>query len=471
MPPADPGRDRPTLFCLHFLGGSARAWAAVASRLEPVLRCRAIDLPGFGDACGAIGYTVAEMADAVAAAISAEAPERWLLAGHSMGAKVAAVLARRSEDGAAGLGGLAGLMLLAGSPPGPEPIEQSRRQAMLGWFAGDAAASRGEAEQFIDAAGALLDAELREAVVSEVLRAAPAAWRAWLEFGSREDWSAEIGVLLTPTLLIAGADDADLGAAAQRRLMAPHFAAATLVTLPDAAHLLLLERPDAVAALIAAHAAAHFAALAVPPAPPISHAYRALIGSDRVSEKTRALLLERARPDDPEYRPQAMLAAEFAILRAVLSRVLPQTAPSIDLAARIDAELGGGGDGWRFDLLPPDQEAYRAALATLDAAAVARHGRSFTALGDAARDGLLADVASARLSGAAGPLDAAQMQAWFEDLRAAAVRHYVAHPATLARIGYGGIGYGGDGEPKPGFAAVGLGLREPWEPIAEAGRR
>ena len=43
---------------------------------------------------------------------------------HSMGAKVGLAVAWRVEDREAGI---AGLVLLAGSPPSPEPMEEERR--------------------------------------------------------------------------------------------------------------------------------------------------------------------------------------------------------------------------------------------------------------------------------------------------------------------------------------------------------
>ncbi len=60
------------------------------------------------------------------------------------------------------------------------------------------------------------------------------------------------------------------------------------------------------------------------------------------------------------------------------------------------------------------------------------------------------------------------MRLWFADLRSDAVRLYVAHPATLARMGYGGIAYGGDEARKPGFVRIGAGEREAWEPLARS---
>ena len=66
-----------------------------------------------------------------------------------------------------------------------------------------------------------------------------------------------------------------------------------------------------------------------------------------------------------------------------------------------------------------------------------------------------------------GRLDSKQMRLWFEDTRSATVRLYVAHPRTLARMGYSGIGYGGDGKPKSGFVRVGANERETWEPLPD----
>ncbi len=71
-----------------------------------------------------------------------------------------------------------------------------------------------------------------------------------------------------------------------------------------------------------------------------------------------------------------------------------------------------------------------------------------------------------------GRVDADGMRFWFEDARADAVRLYIAHPAALARIGFSGIGAGGDRPPPlagglPGFHATGLDTPEPWEPRAE----
>ena len=360
--------------------------------------------------------------------------------GHSMGAKVACVVARWAEAGVAGLGGLERVVTLAGSPPGPEPMEEAQRAKMLGWFMGDAAQSRSEAAGFVEqnVAAPLPDA-IRGRTEADVVRADVAAWRAWLLAGSNEDWTEGVGVLRTPGLVVAGAEDEMLGEAAQRELMVPHFSEARLVVLDGAKHLLPQEKPAAVAALL-------LGGLPV--------AYRALIESGRVSTPTRDALLDRAVPDDAGYRPLALTEQQLATLRAVVDEVLPQPAPAIDLAARIDAELAEGkGDGWRPATLPADAEAYRLALMDLVAAGYA-----------SAPKGILQRVADGDDLG--GALNGPQMKLWFEDVRAAAARHYTAHPLGLARMGYSGIGIGGDGAGPEGFAALGEGVREAWEPEA-----
>ena len=200
----------------------------------------------------------------------------------------------------------------------------------------------------------------------------------------------------------------------------------------------------------------------------IPDAYRALIDGRRVSTGTRAALLSRADADRPAYRPVAMTPAQLEVLRAVMRRVVPQPESGcIDLAARLDAQLAEGkGDGWRFAALPDDRTACVRALDLLDDRARSEHSRGFCELAGSLQDLLLTRAAEGALdSDRPGLLDGPQMQLWFEDLRAEAVKLYVAHPATLAALGYSGIAYGGDGDDKEGFRLIGLGERESWEPV------
>jgi pimeloyl-ACP methyl ester carboxylesterase len=239
------------LFCLHFLGGSSRTWDWVQEKISPNLKLNAFDLPGFGRANDQDGSSVEQMSLSIAEQIRLAQPRRWMLVGHSMGAKIAAVIARWAEDGQSGLSGLVGIVQVAGSPPSPEPIQDTKRQTMLDWFQNGSDVSRQQAETYIDEnSGASLAPELKQPAVEDVLRANKDAWRLWLGVGSREDWSARVGQMSIPTLILAGDQDEGLGPDAQLKLMAPHFSDHRLETFSGAGHLLPLERPIELARLI-----------------------------------------------------------------------------------------------------------------------------------------------------------------------------------------------------------------------------
>lgn len=473
-PAAAPPRaaTRTTVFCLHCLGGSARLFDALAARLSGTLDLRGIDLPGFGEAARLGPADTHRMADHAAEAIAREGGGRFLLCGHSMGAKIALVLARRAEDGDPGLSGLAGLLLLSGSPPSPEPLEEQLRAEMLDWFVGTEAERRDQADLFVERnRGRALSDAMRAMAAGEVLRADPSAWRAWLDTGARQDLAAEIGVLRTPALVLSGANDEELGPDGQIALMAPHLAACRIECLEEAGHLLPIEATEDVAVRIEAFLAAPPAA--VPTGPEIDPAWRALLLSDRVGSRIRAALLERAEPDDPAYRPRTLNPPGLAVLRALADRILPQPhVPPIDLAARLDRDLSDGpGDGWRFEALPPDAAAACAGVAAIDRIAHERHGRPFLALDDDAKDALIGDSIDGRVEDdEAAPFGTERLGMWLEDLRAGLTRIYLDHPATMARLGLGGIAYGGDGPAKSGFPLLAAGERADWEPVVPIGR-
>lgn len=433
---------RPVLFFLHGLGLSARA-AEPLVPLLPDFDVVGIDLPGFGDEPA--GATDVEgMADHVVRRIAARAPARWVLAGHSMGGKVATVVAARTISGDAPLFGLAGVVLLAGSPTGPEPMDDQQRSEMLGWVAGPGAGlDARDARAFIDAnVAGPLTAELDDLAMSDVRRSDREAWAAWLRRGSREDWTEQVGLVDLPALVLAGAEDGPLGETAQRELNAPVFARARIEVVVGAAHFLTLEQPRAVAAAIQTWWMEDAGRGAVVPAD-----YAAMLASDRVASHTRGVLARRVVADDPAYVPRVLDDAQLTTLRAVAARVVPQGTPrrsELDLAARVDSQLAEGvGDGWRPAGQPVDVVAYRAGLDAL--------------AGLADLDGVEQD----RRLTALGP------DPWFEDCRTDLVRQWLAHPATMARIGFDGVATGGDGLRKQGFTLLTLGGREQWEPAMQ----
>lgn len=450
--------ERPVLFLLHALGGSARVWDGVVATLGAEFEGIAIDLPGFGDAPAATDLTVSGMVDHVIEIVRSKGASRWLLIGHSMGGKVATIIASRALTGEPGLFGLAGVVLLAASPPSPEPMGEDRREKMIGW-ASNGPLDEAAARAFVDGnVGSALSAEADRLAIQDLKRASREAWLAWLERGSREDWSAAVGILDVPALIIVGGADGDLGEEGQRTTNARVYPRARIHVEAGAGHLLPLERPRETAELIIDfwHRAAGLG-------PAVPGGFCRVIASERTSRRMRAALSIRALADDPGYTPRALSATQLQTLRSLADRVVPQTGRAIDLAARLDAQLAAGkGDGWRFSDLPSDAEAYAQALDDM---------ADFGALPDLEQDALLTRIAKGEsVARADTNLSAEQMQHWFEDLRADLVRLWLAHPSTMARIGFDGFANGGDGPRKQGFERLAADEWESWEPLVEVSR-
>jgi pimeloyl-ACP methyl ester carboxylesterase len=167
-----------TLVCLHYLGGSGREFAGVAQQLGAAFSVMPLDLPGFGSARATLGYTVVEMAQSIRQAIHQLKPRRWALLGHSMGAKVACAIARDLEDGAGSFAAPTSLILIAGSPPAPEPMQDDKRNTMLSWFHGDEATSLAEARLYVrqNVSDPLPD-DAADQATDDVLRMSLPAWR------------------------------------------------------------------------------------------------------------------------------------------------------------------------------------------------------------------------------------------------------------------------------------------------------
>ena len=448
--------SRPTLFLLHGLGMSARFWDRQIEALGGAYACVALDLPGFGEAANATAITVEEMGDWLAREIRARAPAAWMPVGHSMGGKLATLVAARAEAGEPGLAGLAGVVLLAASPPSPEPMDDKQRDEMIQWFK-RSAPSEDEAIRFVEANIAEeLPPALMAQAVSDVRRTSRDAWLGWLERGSREDWSDALGKIQAPALIIAGGEDSDLGEANQRLLNMPHYANASLEIVAHAAHFLPLEQPTEVAERIGQHWRR------VTSQETLSLVTQRLIASDRTSGRTRRILSDRLKPN--EGPPRCLTASQLGVLGALVGRILPGCGDASDLAGRIDATLAAGvGDGWRFATLPCDLDAWRLGLDTLAAPAV-----EYAALSPDMQDRWLEKMAvgAAEFDGNTSLLSGNQMKHWFEDVRAEAVRTWLSHPLAMARIGYDGFANGGDGRRKQGFSRLGADDRDAWEPSA-----
>ena len=237
-------KSRPSLVFLHYFGGSSKAWTEVIEKLAGDFHCVAPDLRGFGESNASPGnYAVNDYADDVADLISTLTLENYILIGHSMGGKIALAFAARNPEG------LQSLILLAPSPPTPEPIPETERETLLNAHGNRCAAT----ETICRAAGGKLPSAVFERAINDNLRSSPAAWKAWLNSGSREDISSAIGRINVPVLVAAGEKDEAMTPPLLRREVVRRIEKAKLVIIPKVKHLLPLEVPARVANLIREH--------------------------------------------------------------------------------------------------------------------------------------------------------------------------------------------------------------------------
>lgn len=240
----DSGTGELALVFLHYWGGSSRTWDGVAGPLRARCRTVAIDQRGWGESdAPAAGYAMADLARDALAVIESLGLTRYVLVGHSMGGKVAQLLAAWQPRG------LAGVVLVAPSPPTPMAVPAEARAAMAAAYD-----SRASVEQVLDAVltAAPLPATLRERAIADSLRGARPAKLAWTGAGMLEDISAEVGAIAVPVWVIAGERDQVERVDVLRRELLPRIPGARFEVLPAVGHLLPLEAPEALALRIGA---------------------------------------------------------------------------------------------------------------------------------------------------------------------------------------------------------------------------
>ncbi len=182
--------DLPLVF-LHYWGGSSRTWRRVTDILSKSHRTFATDHRGWGHSdAPPSGYGLTELAADAQSVIDALNLRHYVLIGHSMGGKVAMLMASRQPQG------LAALVLVAPSPPQPMSMPAEAREAMA-----KAYASREAVESTIDnvLTAKPLNAVDRELVIQDSLRGAPQAKAAWPRATSLENITDKVTAITAPT--------------------------------------------------------------------------------------------------------------------------------------------------------------------------------------------------------------------------------------------------------------------------------
>ncbi|WP_367141012.1 MULTISPECIES: alpha/beta fold hydrolase [Streptomyces] len=239
--------DGPSLIFLHYWGGSRRTWLQVLERLNPGQGFVAYDQRGWGDSASVPGpYGLEQLVDDAQRVIDALGCSRYVLVGHSMGGKVAQMLATRRPEG------LIGVVLVAPAPPAPIGVTEQVREAISRAYDNEEAVNQ-SIDLMLTHGG--LTPELRRQVIEDSLRAGEQARLVWPRQGLVQDVSAGVGAIDVPVLVLAGSHDKVDPPAVLADHLLPLIPTASLTVLKHTGHLSPLEVPDQVAAHIGAFVA------------------------------------------------------------------------------------------------------------------------------------------------------------------------------------------------------------------------
>lgn len=176
------------------------------------------------------------------------------------------------------------------------------------------------------------------------------------------------------------------------------------------------------------------------------------------NDQTRAVI-DRRMAIDPD-KHEFFTDEEWPTLRAICARIVPQPpgrAHPAPIAAMVDEKLhANSGDGYRDARLRPMRDAWRHALAAINAEAKSRYGRRFHELGELLQDDLLTSVQKGDVHDKSWrelPAKLFFQKRLLHDI----VSSYYAHPAAWSEIGFGG-----PASPR-GYVRMNFDRRDPWE--------
>lgn len=253
--------DAPVVAFSNSIGTTLAMWDALVPALRGRYRILRYDTRGHGRSqLVDQPITIDDLADDLLGLLDALAIERVHLVGLSLGGMTAQALASRAPDR------LASLTLIATAARAPNPGGFAERAALVRakgmgpvvdtvrrlWFTPDFLASAPDKVAPVLEAFAGLD---------------PAGYAACCDAISRMDLRPALGRVRAPTLIIAGRDDPATPVASAEKI-ATLIPQAELVVLPKAAHLLVIEQPDAAAAHLLAFLDRHRESTRAPGAVP-----------------------------------------------------------------------------------------------------------------------------------------------------------------------------------------------------------
>lgn len=184
----------------------------------------------------------------------------------------------------------------------------------------------------------------------------------------------------------------------------------------------------------------------------------ALVDTDLVTPQTRDVLKERLERKEI-IQPVFFDSETFLVLRAVCNRLLPQPnrKKAVDVAGCLDSILAEGkGNGWRYDKMPADKQAYLTGLYGIDETSIIMFGAAFKLLDETKQDKVLHSIQHNTAEGETW--DTMPGHLFFEELLAQLVELYYSHPYAKEEIGEVAMA------DAKGWQKIGLNELEPHEP-------
>jgi pimeloyl-ACP methyl ester carboxylesterase len=232
----------PTLVFLHYWGGSARTWDPVVDLL-PGRGVLTVDFRGWSRSRDMAGpYTLRGLAEDTLAVIADAGVTDHVLVGHSMGGKVAQLVAATRPAG------LRGIVLVGSGPAKPAAqITPGYREALS--HAYDSDASVAAARDTVLTATELSEAA-RSRIAADSRAGADEARAEWPLRGIAEDITGDTRMIVVPSLVVAGQNDRVEPADVLLEHLVPYLPGADFTVIPHTGHLIPLEAPAELAAAI-----------------------------------------------------------------------------------------------------------------------------------------------------------------------------------------------------------------------------
>ncbi|KAG7406670.1 Alpha/Beta hydrolase protein [Fusarium sp. MPI-SDFR-AT-0072] len=238
-------QDYPTIVFLHFWGGSSKTWSPVNHLIAPTFPTVRIDFRGWGSSTGPADetkYSILQLAKDIELVITRLYLQKYIIVGHSMGAKVAQAIAGRKL-----VSGLTGLVLLCPAPPTPLMLPEEMRDQQISAY--DNTQNAEFVARNVLTAESLPDGTIK-GIVEDMLKGSPSAKAAWPRYAMNEDILELAKRISVPSVVIAGGKDQVEPVARVKAEVSGNIPFAKFLVLEEVGHLALLEAPEEVAETI-----------------------------------------------------------------------------------------------------------------------------------------------------------------------------------------------------------------------------